>query len=146
MSEQNMDWTNGPPKQPNSKPFDEQSANKLRQLKDEVDSLSQSDFFKIASGESIEVFFDMDNEGTKVETKTFKQKDGTEVAQTRLTFQLFNMKTKNGQSWRPANTWARKAIQAMEDFNTNNLVVRRNGSSVSDTSYDFLPVGLKRAG
>jgi hypothetical protein len=120
-----------------------------------------SEELTLEPGESVELTFGFgpDHSMTGPRTKTFKKKDwntgknvvnpltGEEVMDeiTRPNFEVFNHKLKKKQNLWIADKWAKIAWDTMQEYNTTTLQVRRIGEK-KDTTYTFMPTGLKRSG
>lgn len=140
-------WTNKPVEE---KPFSQAAITNIEYLRDmlKAEADAQSKFFKIKAGEEIEVFFDMEDSETgyreadvlKTNKKTGQQE---KVKENRMHFVLKNKKLNIRQLWIPSNTWALKAIKAMERYGPG-IIISREGDGL-DTDYDFIAPGFKRA-
>ena len=97
---------------------------------------------EVANGQSVQAVFDL-NESPGTRTRTINIKDG-EKEITRFAFMVWNPVLKQKQFLELANRWVRAALEAMVGYNTNSLVVKRTGNKMTDTSYTFLPPGLRR--
>jgi len=118
--------------------LNENDLNRLDELSNELGT--SGEFFKLADGQTQTVVFDLQNTpGTR--TRIIQTKEG-EKEITRFAFLVRNPKTGKNQQFELANRWVKKALEAMRDFQTTTLVVKRRGSTISDTEYSFLPVGL----
>ena len=71
-------------------------------------------------------------------TRAIPTKEG-EKEITRFNFAITHRD--KGKFFELSNKWVRRALEAMKDFNTTTLVVKRKGSGL-DTEYRFLPPGL----
>lgn len=140
-------WSNKPIEE---KPFDQESINAVEYYRDMLkeEEAKSSKFFKIKSGEEIEVYFDMkDPETGYKDSKVLKTNKKTgkaeEVVEKRMNFVLKNKKLNIRQLWVPSNTWALKAIKAMEHYGPG-IIISREGEGL-ETDYDFLAPGFKMA-
>src|SRR5215467_10076673 len=53
---------------------------------------------------------------------------------------IYNSRLQKHQSWELSNRWVRRALEAIKEYQTLTLVVKRRGSGMQDTEYVFLPV------
>lgn len=119
-----------------------------------------SEELTLEPGESVELTFGFgpDHPDTGRRTKTFKKKDwntgkiivsetGEEVKEevTRPNFEVYNHNLKKKQNFWVADKWAKIAWETMQEYNTDTLVVKRIGEK-KDTTYTFMPTGLRRSG
>jgi len=98
-----------------------------------LEAQSGGEDLKVADGQSVVVVFDL-NESPGTRTRTINTKDG-EKEITRFAFVVWNPVLKQRQFLELANRWVRAALEAMVEYNTNSLVVKRTGTTITDTSY-----------
>ena len=77
------------------------------------------------------------------QTRTINTKEG-EKEITRFAFVVWNPQIRQKQLLELANRWVRSALEAMREYNTNTLVVKRTGTTMQNTNYTFMPLGLER--
>jgi hypothetical protein len=123
------------------KPLDEKGLQRLDELMDEVGS--SGEFLRIQDGQSQEITFDL-QQTPGVTTRTIQTKEG-EKEINRFRFMVYNPKIDKHQAFELSRKWVKRAIEAMKEYNTNTLVIKRKGSSMLDTEYTFLPTGLRPA-
>ena len=117
--------------------LNENDLNRLDELSNELGT--SGEFFKLADGQSQTITFDLQKTpGTR--TRTIQTKEG-EKEITRFAF-VVKGKTGHEQYFELANRWVKKALEAIRDYSSTTLVVKRKGSTISDTEYNFLPPGL----
>ena len=121
-------------------PLDEGASRRIEDLL--LEASSGGEYLKIADGQSLELTIDV-NESPGTQTRTINTKEG-EKEITRFAFVVWNPQIKQRQLLELSNKWVKAALQTMIEYNTNTLVVKRTGSSMTDTAYTFLPPGLKR--
>jgi len=121
-------------------PLSESSQQALQGFMNQVQN--SGDFLKMEDGQKIEVTFDLEHT-PGMRTRTINTKDGEKTIE-RFAFVVWNEQSKRLQYFELAQKWVRAALEAMQEYNTNTLVVKRTGSKMTDTSYAFMPPGLKR--
>jgi hypothetical protein len=121
--------------QTNKNQLDEKTLNRLSELMEEV----SGDYIKLQDGEQVVLSFDLNSQATGARTRTIRVKDEDEKQITRLNFMV---KTKSGKEkfFEPSNRWAKRCLETIRSCNTTTLIVKRKGSSIFDTTYDFFPV------
>ena len=122
----------------NNTALNENDLARLGELENEV--ANGGEYFRLKDGQSQEVIFDI--KGTPGMTKrTISTKEGDKELN-RFAFLIWNPTLKKNQLFELAPRWVSRAISAIKDFQTTTLIVKRKGSTISDTEYNFLPPGL----
>lgn len=121
----------------NTTSLDEKSLSRLDELLEEVGN--SGDYFKLQDGQQATVNFDINSEVTGMRTRTIPTKEGDKEI-TRFNFAITHKG--KGKFFELSNRWVKRALEAMKDYKTTTLVVKRRGSSISDTEYQFLPESI----
>ena len=114
--------------------LDEKTLSRLNELMEEV----SGDYLKLSDGQQVELTFDLNSGVTGIRTRSIRIKEEGEKQITRFNFMI---RTKSGKDkfFELSNRWAKRCLESIREYNTTTLIVRRKGSSMLDTTYDFFP-------